>query len=245
MIEALRSEWIKLTTITSTWVLVIIAVAFPIVIGVLTGLLADDFVSGRDLADEIGGTSVVSSMLFGVAATIGITSEFGHNTIRPTFAAMPDRMRPLLAKPIVTAPLAGLLTVGVVIVCWVVTSSLLDGEQSLSDDGVRPALAGAVLLAVGLTLLGYGLGLLVRNAALAICILLLWPLVAELLIAGLLTAAGAESLHKWLPYIAGINMASTDPDPMLLGRVAGGLYFFAWVLAIGALGLVLTRRRDA
>jgi hypothetical protein len=75
--------------------------------------------------------------------------------------------------------------------------------------------------------------------------LLLWPLVAELLIAGLMSAAGAEGLQKYLPYIAGINMASTEPDPELLGRVPGGLYFFAWVAVILALGLLSGRRRDA
>ena len=41
------------------------------------------------------------------------------------------------------------------------------------------ALIGVVLLAVGLTLLGYGLGLLIRNSAATICLLLLWPLIAE------------------------------------------------------------------
>ena len=85
-----------------------------------------------------------------------------------------------------------------------------------------PALLGVVLLAVGLTVLGYGLGLLIRNSPAAICILLLWPLIAEGLIAGLLSAAGAEGAVKFLPYSAGFNMALTEPDPDAFGRVGGG-----------------------
>ena len=102
-----------------------------------------------------------------------------------------------------------------------------------------------MLLAIGLTLLGYGLGLLLRNTAATICLLLLWPLIAEGLIAGLLSVAGAEGAVKLLPYSAGFNMAIVDPEPDSFGRVAGGLYFFAWVVVIVVAGMLRTRRRDA
>ena len=90
-----------------------------------------------------------------------------------------------------------------------------------------------IFLAIGLTLLGYGLGLLIRNSAATICLLLLWPLIAENLIAGLLNVAGADGATKFLPYSAGIDMAIPDPGDDVLGRIpGGGLYFFAWVLVI-------------
>ena len=249
MIDAIRSEWIKVTTITSTWVLVIVGAAFPLVISLLTAAFDgdDEFITydGSDLAAVIAGTAVVSSMIFGVVATLGITGEFSHNTIRPTFAALPDRWRPLLAKPIVHVVISTALTIGIVIVGWVLGAALANGTQSLDDDGALAALVGVVLLAIGLTLLGYALGTLVRNSAAAICILLLWPLVAEGLIAGLMAVAGGEGLQKWLPYAAGFNMVNTEPDPDSLGRVGGGVYFFVWVFAVLALGLWSARRRDA
>ena len=101
VIDAIRSEWIKVSTVTVTWVLAIIAVAFPLVVTILTTAFADEFWDGEDLAGLVGGLVIVTSMLLGVVATIAVTNEFAHNTIRPTFAAMPDRLRPLLAKPIV------------------------------------------------------------------------------------------------------------------------------------------------
>ena len=100
MINAIRSEWIKQSTVTVTLVLVIIAAVFPVVVSALTAAGADGVFDGDDLASVIAGTSVVSTMLLGVLGSLAITSEFSHNTIRPTFAALPDRLRPLLAKPI-------------------------------------------------------------------------------------------------------------------------------------------------
>lgn len=245
MIDAIRSEWIKVSTITVTWVLVLVAVAFPLVITVLTAAFEGGSSDGADFAGLISGTAVVSSMLLGVVATLGITNEFSHNTIRPTFAALPDRTRALLAKPIVHVAVSLLVTVVIVIVGWVVGTAIAEGTQELSDDGAMAALVGVVFLAIGLTLLGYGLGMLVRNSAAAICLLLLWPLVAEGLIAGLMAAAGVEGLQRWLPYVAGITMASPDIGSDSLGRVSGGLYFFAWVLVVVGLGIWSTKRRDA
>ena len=245
MIDAIRSEWIKVSTIRVTWVLTLAAIAFPLAITVLTAIFAEDPPDGSDLAGLVAGLTIVSAMLLGVVASLGITNEFSHGTIRPTFAAMPDRVRPLLAKPIVQVTLAVVVTAAIVVAGWLAGSALADEAQSLDDDGAAPALVGVVVLAVGLTLLGYGLGLLIRNSAATICLLLLWPLIAEGLVAGLLSAVGADGLLKFLPYSSGFNMAVTDPDPELFGRGAGGLYFFSWVIVIVVLGFISARRRDA
>jgi ABC-2 type transport system permease protein len=245
VIDAIRSEWIKVTTVTVTWVLAIIAVAFPLVVTILSTTLADTAWDGEDLASLVSGLVIVTAMLLGVVATIAVTNEFGHNTIRPTFAAMPDRWRPLLAKPIVQVAITLLLTGATVAVCWVLGAALSGDSPDLGDGTALPTLVGAVALAVELALLGYGLGLLIRNSPAAICILLLWPLIAEGLIAGLLSVVGADGAMRYLPYSAGFNMAVTDPDPDHFGRVGGGVYFFAWVIVIGVLGIVATRKRDA
>jgi len=245
VIDAIRSEWIKLSTVSVTWVLAIIAVGFPVVVTILTAVFAEDVFSGQDLAGLVAGLTIVSAMLLAVVAAIAVTSEFGHGTIRPTFAAMPDRTRPLLAKPIVQVAVTLALTVATVVVCWILGAVLSGDAPSLGDGTALPALVGVVALAVGLTLLGYGLGLLIRNSPAAICILLLWPLIAEGLIAGLLNAVGAEDGVRYLPYAAGFNMAVTEPDPDSFGRVGGGLYFFAWVVVIAVAGVVTARRRDA
>jgi ABC-2 type transport system permease protein len=245
VIDAIRSEWIKVSTIRVTWILALAAAAFPLVVTVLTAIFSEDPPTGRDLAGLVAGLTIVSAMLLAVVSSLSITNEFSHGTIRPTFAALPDRLRPLLAKPIVQVAIAIVLVMAIVVAGWVSGSALAEGTQSLDDDGVLPSLVGVVLLAVGLSLLGYGLGLLLRNTAATICLLLLWPLIAESLIAGLLVAVGAEGAIALLPYTSGFNMAVVDPDPDSFGRVGGGLYFFAWVLVILVIGIVAARRRDA
>jgi ABC-2 type transport system permease protein len=137
------------------------------------------------------------------------------------------------------------LMTGIIVAGWIGASALAEGTQDLGDEGVAVSLVGVVLLAAGLTLLGYGLGLLVRNSALAICILLLWPLVVEGIIAGLLSVAGWEGLQRWLPYQAGFNLIHVEHTDDTLGRTAGGLWFFLWVAVITGFGVWSANRRDA
>jgi ABC-2 type transport system permease protein len=158
---------------------------------------------------------------------------------------MPDRLRPLLAKPIVQVVIALVLSTVTVAASWGIGAAISGDSPNAGDGTAVPALLGVVLLAVGLALLGYGIGLLIRNSAAAVCLLLLWPLIAEGLIAGLFQAIGFEDGVRYLPYASGFNMALTEPDPESFGRVGGGLYFFAWVIAIAVLGVVTARRRDA
>lgn len=155
MIAAIRSEWIKLSTITVTWVLAIVAVAFPLVVSLLTAAVADR-PTGETVAGVVAGTTVVSGLLFGVVAAIGITGEYATQTIRPTFAAMPDRWRPLLAKPVVDVALAAALTVAIVVFGWF-GGRLLAGDSSSEDlDGTGPALVGVVFLSIGSRCSGTG-----------------------------------------------------------------------------------------
>jgi ABC-2 type transport system permease protein len=105
-----------------------------------------------------------------------------------------------------------------------------------------------VAFAAIVALLGYGLGLLIRSTPAAVSILILWPLVAEGIVGAVLRAAGFETAFKWMPYQAGINMGNPtlgDDGGESLGRVAGGLYFFAVTAAIGVIGAASTIRRDA
>ncbi|MFV0307456.1 MAG: hypothetical protein ACK5OX_06910 [Desertimonas sp.] len=245
MIAAVRSEWIKFRTLTSSWVMVGLALGIPLIIVVLTSSFADGYIRSDDMAVLIAGTGVVSALLLGTVGILSITSEFGTNTIRPTFAALPDRWRPLLAKPAVQVTVTVVVMATIVVLGWIGGSAIADGDQSLGDDGVGAVLVGILVLAVLLTVGGYGLGLLVRNTPVAICILLLWPLLVEGILAGLFDVAGWDGLVRWLPYQAGFNLIEVDPSPDRLGRVPGGLWFGLWVVVLAGLGMWRTHRRDA
>lgn len=252
--NGIRSEWIKLSTLTVVKVLAAIAVAFPVVVVGLVSALSDEVRDSHDLIEIINVVAVLSAMLVGVVAAIGMTNEFNHGTIRPTFAAQPRRLRPLLAKLVVHVAFGAVVMLVVLAVSWLLGRSLSDSPGRLFPlreyNGVPvPALAaltGAGLLGVGLTMLGFGLGMLIRNTPATVSVLLLWPLVAEGLIAALMSALDRDDDIRFLPYVEGINMASWEPGTdELMGRVNGGLYFFAWVAVIVILGLWRTNRSDA
>jgi ABC-2 type transport system permease protein len=254
VINALRSEWIKLRTIRMNWVLFFVAVAFPLVVVVLVVSLSDiDELVAEDVVGLLTGTSVITAMLLGVIGASTITGEFGFGTIRVTFAAMPKRMVVLLAKGIITVLTAVVVEAIVVTVGWFAASAIASGrdrtlEFADSPSGASPVI-GVVAFAAIVALLGYGLGLLIRNTPAAVAILILWPLVAEGIVGAVLIAAGVDDAFKWMPYNAGINLGNPeiggDGNGESLGRVASGLYFFGVTAVIAGVGAFLTRRRDA
>jgi ABC-2 type transport system permease protein len=128
---------------------------------------------------------------------------------------------------------------------WLVIESR-GGEVDFSDSpgGLAP-IVGSVALMTILTWLGYGLGLLTRSSPLAIVILVLWPLLIENIVGGLLFVAGVESALRWLPYNAGFVLASTEIPEDSMGRWQGGLYFAVITLALVVVGALSNRGRDA
>lgn len=252
MIDTLRSEWIKLRTVRMNGVLAIIAIAFPLVITVLTAILIDpDEMNASDLIGLVTGTSIVTGMLLGVIGASGITGEFGFNTIRPTFAATPKRSRVLMAKAILTIVVGIAVEGAMVALCYGMGSVILNsrgGDVAWSDAGnSRSALIGIICFAGIVSLLGLGLGMLIRSTPAAVAVLILWPLVAEGLIGALLAVAGVDQPFKWLPYNAGINLGNPDAGQTSesLGQVAGGLYFLAVTGVVCAVGAWSTMTRDA
>lgn len=251
MIRTIRSEWIKLRTVRMNLVLFVIAVAFPVIVCVLVaslGEITDLRVS--DVAGLVAGTSVITALLLGVVGAVSISAEFAYGTIRPTFAATPRRMRVLAAKAFVIAIFAVVAEALVVVICYSLSSAIATSRGaslSLSDDTqAKSALIGIVVFAIIVSLLGFGLGMVIRNTPAAVAVLILWPLVAENIIFLVLTAANVDRPRRFLPYTSGFGLASTDVSSHDgLSRIAGGVFFGAVTAAVAILGAFITSRRDA
>ena len=251
MINTIRSEWIKLRTVRMNFVLFILAVAFPVVVSVLVASLANiNDLKISDVAGLVTGSSVVTALLLGVVGAVSISAEFAHGTIRPTFAATPKRMRVLMSKAIVTALFAAVAETLVVVFCFAVSSAIVSSRGvtlSLSDQPeARAALIGIVVFAVIVSLLGFGIGMVIRNTPAAVAVLILWPLVVENIIMAILSAAGVHNPQKFLPYISGFGLGNPDGSSSeSLSRVNGGLYFAGVTAAVAIAGALITARRDA
>jgi len=226
-------------------------VAFPVIVTVLVTIFGSnpEDVESSEFAEMISGTSVISVMLFSAVAAISLTSEFAHGTIRPTYAATPNRVRVMTAKLVVNSVVAAVLSIALIAICWFIGAAVLesrDAEISLGmEDGSIGALAGLVVLAVILTWFAFGIGLIVRNSPATVSILLLWPLVAEGLIAVVFALLGADGLFKWLPYQACLAAVAATPDADSLGRPGAWLWFGAISAALVAIGLGANLKRDA
>lgn len=250
MINLLRSEFFKLRTVRLNIWLPLGAVIGLVVITSLVGLLASDpeFFDNEDLMSLIGGFSILVAMMVGVGTSLGITSEFAHNTIRPTLAATPNRPKVFTAKAIVSV-LFGLAVGAVAVsISYVVGSVLINGRGAsvgLSrDDGSLASFFGVIVLAGLLALFGFGLGLLLRNGPAAVSIIILWPLLIEGILTGVLSLAGVDDPQKVLPYSSAFALVIPDPDNAPGGRVYGGVFFGIVSLGLVIIGIVVNNRRD-
>jgi ABC-2 type transport system permease protein len=256
VISTLRSEWIKLRTIRMNWVLVAIALAFPLAVSALFVAFAEvGSFDGADVFGLLSFTTVVTTMLLGVVGATTITGEYGFNTIRPTFAATPNRLRVILAKMLVVI-VVGIVTTAVVVVAGLSLCTAIASARDVdidlgAVDGLVEASVGLVVFGTILTVFGLALGSIVRSTPAAVAALILWPLLVENIVSGILGAVGIDNVSKWMPYGAGTQLWTLDsPDAIGgltegLGRVGGGLYFGGVVVALLLVGCVFVSRRDA
>jgi ABC-2 type transport system permease protein len=187
-------------------------------------------------------------MLVGVVTVIGLTSEYTHNTIRPTYAATPARPKVLTSKLIVSSAMALVLGVVAVFGTWLSGSTIFKsrgGETSINDPKVMTILISTVILAVLVTWFGFGIGLLLRNSPASVSLLLLWPLLIENLIRGFLSLVGSDGASKYLPYQAAIAASVGNPDAEDLGRPGGQILFACVGAVLISFGVWLDGRRDA
>lgn len=281
MIDVIRSEWIKLRSVRSTLVLLVLAGAIVVLVAVLTAndLRDDTTVTCEPAAaaptttttvpqggfgiDEPGcgpGFDVVETpvpvnltsltggvsfavLLFGVLGVQIIGQEYRFNTIRPTFTAVPNRRKVLVAKLIVVATSTAIVSALMVAFCWLVGTLMVD---QFAIDGADHRVMWAIPLFVALwTTAGLGVGAIVRQPIAGILILLGESLVLENIVGNLF-----ERTFPWLPFANGFQMTlrvseSTGDGPELRPVLEGGIYFAIVCIAIFLIGMVLADRRDA
>lgn len=244
MIDTIRSEWIKFKSVRSTVLLLLAGGLLTVLFAVL---IAND-VKGDDRVfnlTDISAGSTIAVYLFGALGVQIIGQEYRFNTIRSTFAATPNRTRVLVAKMIVVSVTVAVMALLMQLVCILIGNLMLDPFEIDSTD--RGVIVGTIVFAIGWTLVGLGLGAILRQPIAAIILLLVEGAIAENILMSLFSWTS-----PWLPYANGSQMmfrvGDRHPDdPMfhLRDTGSGGIYFFMVTAAIVALGIVLVNRRDA
>jgi len=245
---ALRSEWIKLTTLRSN----VTILALTPIIGVLLSWILAVFVKidpDTNKPFTIGETFVFSTWLSTVLAAIAgilmFTSEVQHGTMATAVTAQPARWVTVAAKTAIAACFG--LAMGALGMIGGLSGTLLGGLESGDTSGMAATALWGLLLATLAPLLGLGIGMIVRHSAAAVSILLVWVFVVENIIRTLIPA----NVHRFLPFSAANGLigtgTGTDTPEMLaaaLSRVQDAFLFGGYAAAALAVGTVLLYRRD-
>jgi len=257
-----RSEWIKLRSIRSTiWcfvILVVVTVGLAAALGSALqpgGPVSSDSANGLLVTINTASVSL-TALVVAVLGVLIITGEYGTGQIRSTFTADPGRTGVVLAKALVLA-VATFVVSAVAIWIGVALSAALQSSKGvhadLADPSVFMPVLGASVYVTLLALLAYGIGLLVRSSAggiaITLGILLVLPIVLSLA-ASVVQAQWLMDVYRFLPDQAGAQLyqySSGDAVPqdgVVLDGWGGLGVLAAEVAVIGALALVVARRRD-
>ena len=251
-LNVLRSEWTKLISTRSFWW----TSALFILLGVGFAALTGSFATGEDLAttlllagSTVSGLYIASFIVVIVQAVMVFTTEFRYGYQQHSFLATPKRRVVALAKWLLYAVLAMVITFITVLLCFYVAKALASEVASSTLDvwNDNEALRIMWQYPVGAALLvtfSSGVALLLRQSAGAITLILMWHLALEDL-AGLLPRVG-EFVGKYGPftnlrsYITGFQ--TSDPG---WGPEFGAVYFGIWAVVLFIAGIVVLEKRDA
>ena len=267
----LRSEWIKLWTLRSTFWCCLIVIVLGIGVGLLLATVQPPARAGvpavpdpttaqqqaTALRDATVGTGI-GQLVLSVLGVLVISGEYGTGMIRSTFAAEPRRLPTLLAKAIVLAVSAFVVGLVTVFATAAIIFPLLPGIHVHPDWGDSKLVLGMLGAAVYLTvisLIAFSIGAIIRNTAggiaAAIGLILVLPTILQI-IAGTTGATWAANLVAFAPTSAGAKLyaytstsATSSTGVVTLDALQGALVVVAWFVVLAVVAAVLLKRRDA
>ncbi|MGH3412906.1 MAG: hypothetical protein ACRDPH_07490 [Marmoricola sp.] len=269
MLAALRYELTRIRTIRSTWLLT--GLAF--VLGVLITLLvswaaAHQFGEHGVRPGELGGlgpivvtqlaaTGRVPSLVAFLMAIVGIFAwghEYRHGMIRASLTALRSRASLWVAKYVVCAMWAAVVTVVTMLVAGLVASAFLGDYVHVFSGQTWAEIGRTEIYVVILTWLGMAFTAVTRSQAFALVMLFLWPLLVEGLITLVFTVVPGlndySDLTRFLPFRAGYQLLNVlSPGSSTFGQpltALGGAVVFGGITAVLMIASrLLFGRRDA
>jgi ABC-type transport system involved in multi-copper enzyme maturation permease subunit len=241
-VNLLRSEWLKLWTTRTTWVM----------LGI--GLLGEALFAGlypglaplSDVEEQLGKGEIATGVgllmvLMLVLGVLTVTTEFRHGTSSSTFLASPKRYPALLAK-LGAALLVGLLAgLAFVVVNGGLSLSLIAGRGGDLPAGgdLASIYAGVVVSFALLSAFGFGVGAIVRNQVGAII-----AAIAFFFVLSPLPELLPGSIGEYFPAQALGSLHGHVEGDGTLGQISGGLVLAAWAAGLVATGILLVCKRD-
>lgn len=250
MKNLLTAEWIKFSSLRSSWSRIGVALVLNGVF-VAFALWAFDRTVGdatpdTSIASRVSTLSAGITMAAIVFVVMGVhvhTTEIRSRTIIPTTAAAPDRRDLVGAKAALTG-IVGLAAGAVVmlpttIACLIVLDAKGFPLNPFDDEDVARAIIGSVAYLAIAALFGLGIALILNSATSAIAVGILWPLGLE----SALQAFLPDWIGRLLPFEAGQALIVAGSEHQLPAWEGGGV-FLAWSALLVIAGWALFDRRD-
>jgi ABC-2 type transport system permease protein len=248
-------ERIKLFSTRSPWWCMIVAA----VLSIGLAALVTGFASGPEEAEVTPAMTQfgvgLGQMVIMVMAALAVTTEYRFGTIRTSFQAVPQRAALLLNKTIVVATLSAVVGLVASWGSWAI-GNLLAGsaDMTINTSAEWRLMFGQGLVYAVAAIFAIAVGILIRQSAGAIAILILWPLLVESLLP-LIPKIG-DDLQKWTPFTNANQFLNGEQDMGLAGADAAGAstalspwwalaYFAAWGVGLLIIALVTASKRDA
>jgi ABC-2 type transport system permease protein len=269
LLKATRSEVTKQFSTSMWWVLAIVLVLYVaptvaalgfVMVGVAEGILPGEASGMQGVPANLPELfySFASSLGYAFALLVGtlmVTSEFRHSTLTPTFLATPKRGTALVAKLVVG------VYIGLIYALIALASSVgpavgvfigFGYPTGLDDPEILQMLGRIVLSLVLWTLMGIGVGALLRNQVAAVVSVIVFTMFLEPVMrmaAGLME--GLDQVAAFLPGAASDALVGASfyelasaPGGFTLEWWAGGCVLAGYTLVFVVLGYLFSWRRD-
>ncbi|MEU8900720.1 ABC transporter permease [Nocardia sp. NPDC048505] len=255
----LTAERIKLTSTRSPWwctvIIVAIGLGLPLLFTLITNATygTEDGENAPSLSPGLAASGVagLGVMVLTIMAALAVTNEYRFGIIRTTFQATPHRGRVISTKAGLLGVYGAVLTGIIVALAYFLVKVLAKPELrpllDLTNGDTWRQLYGVPIYAFLCVLLAVAVGVLVRQSAAAISLLVLWPLLIEGLIGSIPWVS--KNIGPFLPFANGqryLGSAGEATSTQFHWGVWGSmLYFAAFVAVIFGAALYLVNKRDA
>lgn len=249
----LAAERIKLTSTRSPWWCSAIVIVLALGLAALFAVVARSSSGTENSLDltvgtAVGGISGFGVMVLMIMATLTVTSEYRFGIIRTTFQATPHRAKVIVTKAGLVGVYGAVLTLVLSFAAFGI-AKVVGGDAgkdlTISGGDAWREIYGIPIFALLGVFLAVGVGVLVRQSAAAISVIVLWPLLIE----PLLGAFGSfgRNVQPFLPFanMSRFYSASESPVNWHWGPWGSLLYFTAFVVIVFGAALVVVNQRDA
>ena len=248
--RALRSEWIKIRSLRSTWVTSAVAMGVMVVFGAATAIGYHDIPEQVDQAKyQITSAAPFGYIIVAVLGALQVTGEYASGQIRSSLTATPHRGRLLMAKAAVVAVFGFFLGLLSTMATWAVTVPFLkDDAGSITDSEYLGFFWGSGLAFAAIALMGLAYGFLPVSGRGNVSFIMVplqmmasqWEWAKELV--GLLPTSADAAITD--PF-AVANTWGVEDTATFLSQAQTALIFLAWTVLPLPIAAAIFLTRDA